>query len=95
MPAGDDVHLFRALASAHRADQSSGDDAVAAAREAVHRREALMARELGDARLAHAVRLVGDGLAANVIAGIEPAPTDAQIDDLIAALGIPAGSASR
>jgi hypothetical protein len=54
-----------------------------------------MARELGDARLAHAVRLVGDGLAANVIAGIEPAPTDAQIDDLIAALGIPAGSASR
>jgi hypothetical protein len=37
VPAGDDVHLFRALASAHRADQSSGDDAVAAAREAVHR----------------------------------------------------------
>jgi len=36
------------------------------------------------------IRLVGDGLAANVIAGIEPAPTPERLEELIAALGISA-----
>ena len=44
---------------------------------------------------ARVIRLVGDGLAANVIAGIEPAPTPAQLDTLIDALISRPAGASR
>jgi AcrR family transcriptional regulator len=88
VPGGDDVQLFRALAIAHYAVESPGDPVAASAREAVRRWEEMIARELGDAGRAHVVRLVGDGLAANLIAGIEPAPTPERLEMLIATLGI-------
>lgn len=95
VPAGDDVRLFRALAIAHRAVESPGDVVAAAAEEAVHRWEAMIVQELGDAGRGRIVRLVGDGLAANVIAGIEAAPTPEQLDDLIVQLGLTARSEAR
>jgi len=95
VPTGEDVRLFRALAVTHRAVESPGDRVAVAARDAVYRWEAMIADELGDAGRAHVVRLVGDGLAANVIAGIEPAPTPDQLEVLIAALGISAREEGR
>jgi len=86
VPTGDEVTLFRALAVAHRAVESPGDDVAAAAREASYRWEALIEKETRDATRARVIRLVGDGLAANVVAGIEPAPTAEQLDLIIAAL---------
>lgn len=91
VPVGSDVRLFRALAVAHRAVEAPGDAVAAAAEAAIARWEALIAAEVGDAQRARVIRLVGDGLAANVIAGIERPPTDAQLDALLAALGVPAG----
>ena len=88
VPSGDDVRLFRALAIAHRTVETPGDSVAAAAREAVLRWEAMIADELGDATRANVIRLVGDGLAANVIAGIETAPTPQALDRLIDALDI-------
>lgn len=95
VPAGDDVRLFRALAIAHRSVESPGDSVAAAAQECVHRWEGMIARELGDASRARVVRLVGDGLAANLIAGIEPAPSSAEVDGLLESLGIRPGSSGR
>jgi hypothetical protein len=37
----------------------------------------------GEATRARIIRLVGDGLATNVVAGIESAPTEAELTDLI------------
>lgn len=95
VPAGDDVQLFRALAIAHYAVESPGDRVATSAREAVHRWEAMISQELGDAGRGKVVRLVGDGLAANLIAGIDPSPTQEQLEELIAALGIAAGTEER
>ncbi|TFC96795.1 MULTISPECIES: TetR/AcrR family transcriptional regulator [Cryobacterium] len=86
VPTGDDVALFRALVIAHRAVESPGDDVAVAAQEAGSRWEAMIQKETGDATRARVIRLVGDGLAANMIAGIEPAPTSAQLDTLLDAL---------
>lgn len=86
VPTGDDVALFRALAIAHRAVESPGDDVAAASRQAAERWESLMEDEVGDRHRARIVRLVGDGLAANVLAGIEAAPTEAELDALLAVL---------
>ncbi|MWV51410.1 TetR family transcriptional regulator (plasmid) [Rathayibacter sp. VKM Ac-2803] len=83
VPTGDDIALFRALAIAHRAVETPGDDVAAASREATSRWEALIQDETGDATRARVIRLVGDGLAANVLAGIEPAPTQAELDRFI------------
>ncbi|WP_166786656.1 hypothetical protein [Cryobacterium sp. TMT1-19] len=71
------------------------DDVAAAAQEAGSRWEAMIQKETGDATRARVIRLVGDGLAANVIAGIEPAPTPAQLDALLDALIPRPGGASR
>ena len=95
VPTGDDVALFRALAVAHRAVESPGDDVAAAAQEAGCRWEAMIEKETGDATRARVIRLVGDGLAANVITGIEPAPTPAQLDALLDALIPRLGGGSR
>ncbi|WP_104194468.1 TetR/AcrR family transcriptional regulator [Cryobacterium sp. M25] len=95
VPTGDDVALFRALAVAHRAVESPGDDVATAAQEAGSRWEAMIQKETGDVTHARVIRLVGDGLAANVIAGIEPAPTPAQLDALLDALIPRPGGASR
>jgi AcrR family transcriptional regulator len=83
VPTGEDVALFRALAIAHRAVETPGDDVAAASREAIARWEAIIQDETGDATRARLIRLVGDGLAANVIAGIEPAPTKAELNALL------------
>lgn len=86
VPTGEDVALFRALAIAHRAVEAPGDDVAVASREASGRWEAMIQDETGDAARARIIRLVGDGLAANVVAGIEAAPTEAQLDALLEVL---------
>ena len=86
VPAGEDVALFRALAIAHRAVEVPGDDVAVSSREAIMRWEAMIQDETGDATQARIIRLVGDGLAANMVAGIEAAPTEAELDALIDAL---------
>jgi AcrR family transcriptional regulator len=83
VPTGAVATLFRALAIAHRAVEAPGDPVAIASREAIDRWETLIQQETGDAVGARVVRLVGDGLAANVIAGIEPAPTQAELDALL------------
>ncbi|PRY69577.1 TetR family transcriptional regulator [Glaciihabitans tibetensis] len=83
VPTGEDVALFRALAIAHSAVETPGDDVAAASREAIARWESMIQDETGDATRARVIRLVGDGLAANVIAGIELAPTEAELDALL------------
>lgn len=95
VPTGEDVGLFRALAVAHRAVQAPGDDVAAASRAAVARWEAIIEAETGDATRARLIRLVGDGLAANVIAGIEEAPSQAEVDDLLQLLVQRPGSSGR
>jgi len=86
VPTGDDVTLFRALSIAHRAVETPGDDVAAAAQEAARRWEAMIEKETRDTTRARVIRLVGDGLAANVIAGIEPAPSPEELDVIIDAL---------
>lgn len=86
VPTGTDIALFRALAIAHRAVETPGDDVATASRAATSRWEAMIAEEIDDATQARVIRLVGDGLAANVIAGVEPAPTDGELDALLDAL---------
>ncbi len=86
VPTGDDVPLFRAMAIAHRAVEAPGDDVATAAQEAIARWEGMIQHETGDTVRARVIRLVGDGLAANVIAGIEPAPTAEHLDALLAVL---------
>jgi AcrR family transcriptional regulator len=95
VPAGEDVALFRALAIAHRAVEVAGDVVAAASREAIVRWEAMIQDETGNATRARIIRLVGDGLAANVVAGIEAAPTEAELDALIDALVRRPGQDSR
>lgn len=86
VPMGEDVALFRALAIAHRAVEEPGDTVADAARLAAERWEAMIAMEVGDPMRASVIRLVGDGLAANVIAGIEPAPSQKRLDAIIEGL---------
>lgn len=95
VPAGEDVALFRALAIAHRAVETPGDDVAAASREAIARWESMIQDDTGDATRARIIRLVGDGLAANVVAGIETAPTEAELDALIDVLVRRPGQDSR
>ncbi|PTL71234.1 hypothetical protein C1I63_18515 [Rathayibacter caricis DSM 15933] len=95
VPTGEDVALFRALAIAHRAVESPGDDVAAASREATARWEAIIQDETGNAMQARIIRLIGDGLSANIIAGIEPAPTEAELDALLEALLGPSGRNRR
>lgn len=83
VPTGEDVALFRSMAIAHRAVESPGNDVAIASREALERWEAMIEKETGDSTRARVIRLVGDGLAANVITGIELAPTPEQLDVLI------------
>ncbi|GAA1057831.1 TetR family transcriptional regulator [Agromyces luteolus] len=74
VPEGDDLDLFRAMAVAHRAMESPGDETIAAATEAAERWERLIADEVGDPVRARIIRLVGDGLAFNAFAGTDAAP---------------------
>lgn len=51
--------------------------------------------DVADAGRARVIRLVGDGLFANVIAGIEPAPAAAELDAVLRSLLPAGGSAGR
>jgi AcrR family transcriptional regulator len=95
VPTGEDVAVFRAMAVAHRAVEAPGDAVATASQEAIGRWESMIRDEVGDAGRARVIRLVGDGLFANVIAGIEPAPTSAKLDALLGSLLPPSGRAGR
>lgn len=71
VPAGDDLELFRAMAVAHRALEHPGGGVLAESAAAVERWERLIADEVGDPVRARVVRLVGDGLAGNALAGLD------------------------
>lgn len=86
VPGDDDVALFRAMAIAHRSVEAPGDDVALAAAAALERWEAMIRHEVGDPSLARVIRLLGDGIAANVVAGIERPPTTAELDALLAAV---------
>lgn len=95
VPTGEDVAVFRAMAVAHRAVEAPGDAVATASQEAIGRWESMIRDEVGDAGRARVIRLVGDGLFANVIAGIEQAPTAAELDALLRSLLPADGSAGR
>jgi AcrR family transcriptional regulator len=95
VPTGEDVAVFRAMAVAHRAVEAPGDAVAAASQEAMGRWEAMIRDEVGDAGRARVIRLVGDGLFANVIAGVEEAPTATELDALLESLLPASGSAGR
>ena len=82
VPTGDDLELFRAMAIAHRALESPGEATVAAADRATAEWERMIADEVGDAVRARVIRLVGDGLAMNAIAGIGTAPSSDELREL-------------
>lgn len=88
VPEGDDIRLFRALIAALPSLDSLGGEFKQATMVAIERWESMIAAELGDADRARAVRLVGDGLAANVIADPETVPNPAELAGLMRALGI-------
>ncbi|MEI5582812.1 MULTISPECIES: TetR/AcrR family transcriptional regulator [unclassified Agromyces] len=89
VPSGDDLDLFRAMAIAHRALEQPGARVLAAASEAVARWERLIADEVGDPVRARVIRLVGDGLAGNALAGLdEPAARGEGLRALLEHLGV-------
>jgi AcrR family transcriptional regulator len=82
VPTGDDLELFRAIAIAHRALEAPGAATVAAADEATARWERMIADEVGDAVRARVIRLVGDGLAMNALAGVGAPLGDDELAEL-------------
>lgn len=86
VPSGEDLDLFRALAVTHRAMDANLAGVIDAADDAVTRWERLISDELGDPAQARIVRLVGDGLAMNAIAGMR---TPMGLDELISQLTEP------
>lgn len=82
VPSGDDLELFRAIAIAHRALEAPGAATVAAADEATAAWERMIADEVGDAVRARVIRLVGDGLAMNALAGIGAPLGDDELNEL-------------
>lgn len=93
VPDDEELMLFRSLAAAYRVAGEADAELARSALEAVQRWERMIADEVGDAARAQVIRLVGDGLAANVIAGLEPTPSASQMDALAASLGIRPGGA--
>lgn len=81
LPDRDERELMQALASAFLPGDSQFDELLDEARAAISRWEALIAAQLGSPVHARVVRLVGDALVANAVAGLETAP--AEMDDLI------------
>ncbi len=84
LPDREERELMQALASAYRPGDSEFDDLLHDARAAISRWEELIAAEVGSPQQARVIRLVGDALVANAVAGLESAP--AGIDELIAFL---------
>ena len=84
VPTGDEIELFRAMTVAHRALEHPGEGVLGAAATAIERWERLIADEVGDPVRARVIRLVGDGLAGNALAGLDdPAMREGGLDALI------------
>lgn len=87
VPAGDDLELFRAMSIAHRALARPDEGVLAASSAAIERWERLIADEVGDPVRARVIRLVGDGLAGNALAGLDdPAGREGGLEALVAHL---------
>ncbi|WP_169580567.1 MULTISPECIES: TetR/AcrR family transcriptional regulator [Microbacterium] len=84
LPNREERELMQALASAYLPGDARFDELLAEARAATARWEAMIATEVGDPVHARVIRLVGDALVANAVAGLETAPSD--IDGLLAFL---------
>ncbi|MDD7930404.1 TetR/AcrR family transcriptional regulator [Microbacterium thalli] len=87
----DERGLLRALAGGFRPEAGEASALLADARDALARWERAIASEVGDPVRARVIRLVGDALVANAIAGVEAADG---IDDLVRHL-VPESGATR
>lgn len=81
IPTADDVEVYRSLAVAYRAMSAGAPGVLGDLRDANARWEALLSAETGNAIRARMIRLVGDGLLLNALAGT---PVDGEA--LVAAL---------
>lgn len=88
VPRGDDLDLFRAMAVAHRALEGPESGVLADAAAAIARWERLIADEVGDPVRARIIRLVGDGLAGNALAGLDDPVVDVDLATLLDHLGV-------
>lgn len=93
IPADGDLELFRAMALAHHAAEPSARSVIDAADAAMRRWERLIVEEVGDPVRARIIRLVGDGLMANAVAGLDTDEGTVSLEQMIAALG--SGPADR
>jgi AcrR family transcriptional regulator len=82
--------VYRAMLSMLRLTSRGELDLPAELAEADRRWHGLLTAELGDPVRARLVRVVGDGLLLAALTG--PAPTAAEVEELIAALGLPAAA---
>ncbi|MBS0022493.1 TetR/AcrR family transcriptional regulator [Microbacterium paraoxydans] len=87
VPGAEERALLQGLAAAFRPTDPGYESILEDARVAIERWESLIAAEVGDPVRARVIRLVGDALAANAVAGIDQDATD--LDALIGHL-IPA-----
>lgn len=85
--------LLQALAVSFRSSDPKSAVLLDEARSALARWERMIEEEVGDAMRARVIRLVGDGLVANAIAGVEPEPVD--LAALYASLIGPAAAPGR
>ncbi|CAI9390103.1 TetR/AcrR family transcriptional regulator [Microbacterium sp. T2.11-28] len=84
LPGVEERELLRALAAAFRPADPAMQGMLDEARVAIQRWEALIEAEVGDPVRARVIRLVGDALVANAVAGVESAPD--LVDELAAFL---------
>jgi AcrR family transcriptional regulator len=80
-PSADERALLQGLAVGFRLDDPTSTTLLADARGALSRWEETIAAEVGDPVRARVIRLVGDALVANAVAGVEPEPH--AVDELI------------
>jgi AcrR family transcriptional regulator len=93
IPSESERTLFRVLITASSALDGSLSGVIRDAEAATARWEELMAAEVGGPVRARLVRLVGDGLAANALLSDVADLSDEGIDELLAAIVRPDGSA--
>ncbi|MHC3000614.1 TetR/AcrR family transcriptional regulator [Microbacterium sp. HJ5] len=92
LPDREERELLQALAAAFDPDDSRFGELLDEAREAITRWEGMIAAEVGDPVRARVIRLVGDALVANAVAGVDASPFD--IDELTSFLVPGAGVAA-
>jgi AcrR family transcriptional regulator len=71
--------LFRALAAAYQSIHDDQNGTLTEAAEAAVRWEALIAAEVGDPLTARVIRLLGDGITFNALAGV-PVPVEDEVE---------------